>query len=181
MPSCRHPSSKPTGSNAAAETGPAKLWEASTGARALTGTALDVDAIVYVGSDQGLLAISPQGALLWKFPFPLMHAPPLIRTDRVIFITGGYGSFKSVSPEGKEVWDSTRGMIGFEGSPAIDQFGALYLANVVSDLWAYQPVALQSLVWNLNTEKFGGPGLPGDASTSMHSTASPVIGWDGDL
>lgn len=168
------------------QNGPSLKWDFAIGSRNVTGAALGSDGNIYVGSSEGLYAVSPDGKLAWQSPVLAgMHAPAVVAPDGIIYVTTSWGGFQSVNPDGTKRWDSRYGMIGFESSPTLGN-GVLYLANTVSDVWAFDPSAATPLVWELATSRAGmvnrAGALPGSASVNQaRSATSPVLGPDGNL
>jgi outer membrane protein assembly factor BamB len=167
--------------DATAKKGPLQKWAFSTGAQALTGAALGPDGAIYVGASDGLFAISAEGKFKWKYSVALgLHAPPAVAPDGTLYVASSWGGFETLNPDGTRQWESGHGMIGFDSSPAVGNRTA-YLANKVSDLWAFEPGKTNSLDWQIQTERgglgFNVPTLPGSASVNQaRSSASPVIG-----
>jgi hypothetical protein len=173
-------------SNEPTAKGPAQKWIFTVGVRNPTGAAVGSDGNIYVGSNEGLFAVSPEGKLAWQsLVLSGMHAPPAVAPDGIIYVTTSWGGFESVNPDGTKRWDSRYGMIGFDSSPTVGK-GVFYLANTVSDVWAFDPSAATPLVWSLSTARNGmvnnARTLPGSASVNQtRSAASPVLGPDGNL
>jgi hypothetical protein len=148
--------------------------------------ALGKDGIVYVAARDGLYAISPEGKLAWKYSvLQGMSAPPSVGPDGVIYVTSFWGGFESVNSDGSKRWNSGYGMIGFDSAPSIGN-EIVYLANTISDVWAFDPAHTPPLQWQIQTERSGmlssAPTLPGSASVSQtRSKSSPVIGPLGTL
>ncbi len=175
-----------TESSESTQKGPSLKWDFALGVRYVTGAALGSDGNIYIGSNEGLYAVSPDGKLAWQSPVLMgTHAPAVVAPDGIIYVTTSWGGFESLNPDGTKRWDSGYGMIGFESSPTLGN-GVLYLANTVSDVWAFDPFAAKPLLWELATSRAGmvnsASALPGSASVNQaRSAASPILGPDGNL
>jgi outer membrane protein assembly factor BamB len=172
-------------SSRAVPPGPRIQWQVSTGSKRLTGAALGGDGTIYVGSSDGLCAISATGKLLWKHPVSGgMWAAPVVGSNGAIYLTSSLGDVQSVNADGSSRWDSHYGLVAFQSPPVLSN-GVLYLANTVSDIWALKADSSDRELWTAQTERgvgFAGLTLPGTAlADKVRSATAPLVGLDGNL
>lgn len=105
---------------------------------------IGTDGTIYVGSDVDLLAIKPDGNLLWKYRIgEEIASSPAIGSDGTIYVRGRYNYLCAIDKNGNLVWRLTLGVNGGLGvsSPSIGKDGTIYTPGNVegSGLYAINP------------------------------------------
>jgi len=91
------------------------------------------DGTIYVGLDEGLFAVAPDGTLKWRFKTGRrrIFSPPAIGIDGTLFVGAARrtdGMFFALTPEGVEKWSTPiKGRL-FNTAPVVDAAGTVYLA-----------------------------------------------------
>jgi outer membrane protein assembly factor BamB len=138
---------------AAAGGGPTELWEYFSDHSAIGGIALGSDGTIYAGSRAAVLALSPDGTLLWK---AAANSPlfPVVGRDGSIYASSANGLIFGFSSAGAMTWNPRYGLIGFSAPPAAGDGGTLYFINTTGDIYAWQPQA-SAPTWSLSTVRPG--------------------------
>jgi outer membrane protein assembly factor BamB len=170
---------KNTGSSVEQKTGPRIKWQYKSAAMAVSHPAIGPDGTIYVGTHDGLLALSPDGKLLWKAGIG-EAGTPVISEDGTIYLDTWHGSLFGASKDGHLVWQPGYGLIGFNAPPALGANTTLYYLNNVSDIYAFRPKQSNEKFWSLDTFREGMLGaetvLPGSARVGVISTkAAPIL------
>jgi outer membrane protein assembly factor BamB len=101
------------------------------------------DGTIYVGFDDGLFAVDPDGTLQWLFPTDRrrIYSPPAIGADGTIFFGAARrtdGRFYAIDADGQEKWSTPVSGRLVNTAPVIDGAGIVYLA-AGSTLYAFRP------------------------------------------
>jgi outer membrane protein assembly factor BamB len=116
-----------------------ELWELvlerrRNGARAPNYTpVVGDDGTIYVGLDEGLFAVNPDGSLKWQFKTGRrrIFSPPAIGADGTLFVGAARrtdGMLFAVTPDGLEKWSTPiKGRL-VNTAPVVDGAGTVYLA-----------------------------------------------------
>ena len=164
--------------------GPRLKWQYKSKGSALSHPALSPDGTVYVGTSQGLQAISPDGKFLWEATLAGAGVP-VVSEDGTIYLGIHSGIMFGVSKTGQLVWRPGDGLIGFSAPPALAGDNTLYFMNTAADIYAYRPSLAEPRLWNLDTfrEGFLTPTvLPGTARTDgATSNAAPLLTRSGSI
>jgi hypothetical protein len=158
------------------------LWKFKSDNMGFTSIALGADGTVYAGANSSLYAVAPDGKLKWKKPLAGMLYLAA-SGDGTVYTASSYGLAYGISQDGKQIWDSKMGMIGFGAPPAIGGNRLVLYANTVSDLFAFDPGRTDSTLWSQYTFReglvSGKSVMPGRANVGQpHSNNSPVIWRD---
>ena len=154
-------------------------WQYKSAGMAVSHPAISPDGTIYVGTHQGLLALSPDGKLLWEAGIG-EAGTPVISEDGTIYLDTWHGSMFGASKEGQLVWRPGYGLIGFSAPPALGSNTTLFYLNNVSDIYVFQPKQSSEKLWSMDTFREGMLGastvLPGSARVGVISTkAAPVL------
>ena len=101
------------------------------------------DGTIYVGFDEGLFAVRPDGTEKWSFPTGKRHvySPPALGADGTIFFGAARrndGMLYALAPDGTEKWSTAVSARLINTAPAIDGAGTVYLA-ADRTLFAFHP------------------------------------------
>ncbi len=103
--------------------------------------AIAADGTVYIGAwNSYLYALSPEGALKWKFKTPIAFegivASAAIGADGTVYIGSNAGVFYGINPDGTEKWSyDTKSSL--PSSPAIGPDGTVYVGAWDNNLYAF--------------------------------------------
>jgi outer membrane protein assembly factor BamB len=171
-------------STSAKSAGPRLKWQYKSKGSALSHPALSPDGTIYVGTSQGLQALSPDGKFLWEATLAGAGVP-VVADDGTIYLDIRYGVMFGVSKTGKLVWRPGDGLIGFSAPPALGGDNTLYFMNTAADIYAYRPSLAQPRLWNLDTFREGvltPTVLPGTArADGVVSSAAPLLTRSGSI
>jgi outer membrane protein assembly factor BamB len=170
---------KQSGTPAAQNTGPHIKWQYKSAAMAVSHPAIGPDGTIYVGAHEGLLALSPDGKLLWQASIG-EAGTPVISENGTLYLDTWHGSLFGASKDGQLVWRPGYGLIGFSAPPALGANTTLFYLNNVSDIYAFRPKQSNEKLWSLDTFREGMLGadtvLPGSARVGGISTkAAPIL------
>jgi len=158
----------------AAKAGLRLKWQYKSTGSALSHPALAPDGTIYVGTNRGLLAVSPEGKLVWETTFDAANAP-VVSDDGTIYLDTWHGLLFGVGRGGQIVWRPGYGMNAFHAPPALGPATTLYYLNGSADIWAFQPKTSDRDIWHLETFREGMLGaatvLPGSARAGSSSSA----------
>jgi outer membrane protein assembly factor BamB len=165
--------------------GPHIKWQFKTSGNAVSHPALGSDGTIYIGSNKGLQAISPDGKLLWETTLGGVGTP-VVSEDGTLYLDIQHGLMFGVSKDGTLVWRPGYGLIGFGAPPALGANTTLYFLNNVSDIYAFQPKVSEEKYWSLETFRPGMLGtpnvLPGSAeSDGMVRHGAPLVTSNGSI
>ena len=101
------------------------------------------DGTIYVGLDDGLFAVSPDGQLEWSFPTGRrrIFSPPAIGADGTLFFGAARrtdGMFYAIGADGVEKWSTPVEGRLVNTAPTVDGAGTVYLA-AGKTLYAFHP------------------------------------------
>lgn len=121
-----------------------KLERRRNGARGPNYTpVIGADGTIYVGLDDGLFAVAPDGQQKWLFPTGRrrIFSPPALAADGTIYVGAARrrdGMLYAIHPDGTERWSTP--VLGrlFNGAPVVDGAGTIYLA-AERTLYAFHP------------------------------------------
>jgi large repetitive protein len=170
------------GGTAAGSSGPHLKWKFNTDNNSAVGSiVLGKDGTVFVGANNAIYAVAPDGTREWKTT--LAGFSYLAESDDgTLYVASSHGLAFSVLPNGTLSWNPRQGMIGFGSPPAIGRNGYVLFANTVSDLFAFRPDSSNSPEWSQGTFRPGiinvNSSLPGEASVGMNVRNSPAIWRD---
>jgi outer membrane protein assembly factor BamB len=123
--------------------------------------------------NEGLLALTPEGTLKWKF---LIGSPiastPAIAKDGTIYVAAGGGdqSVYAINPDGTLRWFFYRGgFMTLPSSPAISADGTMYIGSDDGNVYAIGKAGGGTWSYSLSQSLF------------IPSVWSPVIGLDGTI
>jgi outer membrane protein assembly factor BamB len=171
-------------STSAKSAGPRLKWQYKSKGSALSHPALSPDGTIYVGTSQGLQALSPDGKFLWEATLAGAGVP-VVADDDTIYLDIRYGVMFGVSKTGQLVWRPGDGLIGFSAPPALGGDNTLYFMNTAADIYAYRPSLAQPKLWNLDTFREGvltPTVLPGTArADGVVSSAAPLLTRSGSI
>lgn len=161
------------------KTGPRIKWQYKSAAMAVSHPAIGPDGTIYVGAHEGLLALSPDGRLLWQAGIG-EAGTPVISEDGTIYLDTWHGSLFGASKDGQLIWRPGYGLIGFNAPPALGANTTLFYLNNVSDIYVFRPKQSNEKLWSLDTFREGMLGaetvLPGSARVGVTSTkAAPIL------
>jgi outer membrane protein assembly factor BamB len=163
--------------------GPQLKWEYKSANSALSHPAVASDGTIYVGTNRGLQAVSPEGKLLWSTTMDSASVP-VLADDGNIYLDSWHGLAFGISHDGKIVWQPGYGLIGFSAPPALGPSRTLYYLNNTADIYAFA-AGRKDALWSLETfrEGFIKPTvLPGSVNRSnLPSKAAPAVAPDGTI
>ena len=136
-------------------------WVAQVGMVGSTCPAVGPDGSVYIVSDRGLVALSPDGAQKWVHDAYVIDCAPVVADDGTVYLTGNAGLL-AVNPDGTTKW--ARVLSSFLTLPALGPDGTIYAADCDTAV-AVRPDG--SLAWR--------------ASLPAYACATPVVGSDGTI
>jgi outer membrane protein assembly factor BamB len=137
------------------------LWSYSADSTITTSPALASDGTIYLGTGNGLYAITNAGSNKWTFPTPVASSPA-IASDGTIYFCSQDGNLYVVNPNGSQKWSYP--MEGGSGSPAIGPDNTIYVSGGFK-LHAVTPAGINK--WKSGI---------GDSGVS-----SPAVGPDGTI
>lgn len=154
-------------------------WTLKTPGAGVSHPALGADGTIYIGTSQGVQAVSPEGREIWQVTYGGAVGPPVVSDDGTLYVESGHGLVFGVSADGKVVWKPQYGLIGFGFPPALGPGPTLYYVNATSDIYAFQPEQSEKMTWSLETFREGmidntSP-LPGSARKGEGGQGSPAI------
>ena len=166
-------------------TGPRLKWKCNTRDTSLSHPALSPDGTIYVGAYRSILAVSPEGKLLWQTKLGGVLTP-VLSDDGAIYLSLRPGLIFGASRDGQLDWRPGYGLIGFAAPPALGPDTTLYYQNTVGDINAFQPKISDKELWSLETFRKANlgssPVLPGSARVGVISTdATPLVTRAGSI
>src|SRR5438105_4464437 len=102
----------------AAKSGLRMKWQYKSTDSALSHPAVAPDGTIYVGTNRGLIAVSPEGKLVWETTFDAANAP-VVSDDGTIYLDTWHGLLFGVGKDGQIVWRPGYGMNAFHAPPAL--------------------------------------------------------------
>lgn len=149
---------------------------------AVASIVLGKDGTIYVGANNAIYGIAPDGTRQWKTQLAGLHYLAA-GDDGTLYSASSHGLVFSVLPNGTLSWNPGQGLIGFGAPPAIGRNGYVLFANTVSDLYAFRPDSSASPEWSQGTFREGiiaaNSSLPGEARVGgAQSRNSPAIWRD---
>jgi outer membrane protein assembly factor BamB len=101
------------------------------------------DGTIYVGLDEGLFAVNPDGSVRWRYPTGRrrIFSPPALGADGTLFFGAARrtdGMFFAVSADGELRWSAPVTGRLVNTAPVVDGEGTVYLA-ADRTLWAFHP------------------------------------------
>jgi outer membrane protein assembly factor BamB len=161
----------------AAKSGLRLKWQYKSTGSALSHPAVAPDGTIYVGTNRGLVAVSPEGTLVWETTFDAANVP-VVSDDGTIYLDTWHGLLFGVNQHGQIVWRPGYGMNAFHAPPALGPATTLYYLNGSADIWAFQPKMSDRDIWHLETFREGMLGaatvLPGSARAGG-SSGAPLL------
>jgi len=164
---------------------PRILWSYTPGPDALSGIALAPNGGAHFAAADGIYALSPEGKLLWKAPFPsgAVIAAPAIAPNGTLYAASKAGNLFALDASGKLAWQSANTGHKFFTPPALGNGDALYVADEYTNLFAFLPSRSRDLIWKQMT--YSATGSSDDILLGSNSSygdaiwrSSPVIGAD---
>ena len=103
-------------------------WTFDAGKTWLSSPAVAADGTIYVSSETGLTALSPDGSVKWRFPAYNVISSPAVNDDGTIYFIGRLGLY-AVNPNGTALWPNPRTYSGYHGffSPVVQGSGVVYV------------------------------------------------------
>ena len=99
-------------------TGPRIKWQYKSTAMAISHPAISPDGTIYVGTHSNLVALSPEGKLVWQAGVG-EAGTPVVSEDGTIYLDTWHGFVFGVGKEGQVAWRPGYGLIGFNAPPAL--------------------------------------------------------------
>ena len=166
-------------------TAPHVKWTVKTDGMGVSHPAIAPDGTIYIGTNGGVQAYSPDGKQLWKLPLA-SPGTPVIADDGTLYFACNYGLVFGVSSAGKLIWRPQVGLSGFRTPPALSSDASLFYVNSPSDIYAFRPRQSESVYWSLQTFREGlldsANVLPGSAMVNSPSKGgTPVLLGDSTL
>ncbi|MBT3220301.1 MAG: PQQ-like beta-propeller repeat protein, partial [Proteobacteria bacterium] len=146
-------------------------WTYNTGS--CTSAAIADDGTIYVGTGDGLQAITPDGKNKWFTETDDIPRPPVIGSDGTIYAkTGGY-KLQAFNSNGQKKWSFETGFEDddlVDSSPTIGADGIIYINTVSGDLYAIKSNG--QVDWQYNDDTW-------EAMTSplISPTGAVYVGW----
>ena len=150
--------------------------------------ALGVDGTIYVGGSastddatiSGLLAVSPNGTMLWVFPTDSTLTSAAVGADGIIYLGTNDHNLYAVNPDGSLKWIFATGE-AISSSPAIGADGTIYLGSEDKNLYAINFDG--TLKWSLATEQFSLSSTVSNDGTIyvLGSTSLSAVNPDGTI
>ena len=103
------------------------LWKFNTQGSIYSSPAIGPDGCVYIGSNNGLYAISKNGSEKWRFSGNT-YSTPAIDTDNNLYMGSGKLLY-SINKKGKKNWEYKVGGWIYTSSPAIGNDGTIYIGS----------------------------------------------------
>jgi len=165
--------------------GPHLKWSVRADGMAVSHPAIAPDGTIYISSNSGVQAFSPEGKQLWKLTLA-SPGTPVIADDGTLYFACNYGLVFGVSSAGKLIWQPQIGLSGFRTPPALSSDASLFFVNTPSDIYAFRPRQSDSVNWSLQTFREGllssAIFLPGSARVDSASQGgTPVLLGDSNL
>jgi hypothetical protein len=116
----------------------------------ISSPAIASDGTIYVGSDNGLYAINPDGTIKWKLAGRSFNTSPAIASDGTIYLGIDYG-FCAINNNGTQKW-KIDGVFEY-ASPVVASDGTIYTLgfnNGVNSLYAVNPYG--TVKWKFDGE-----------------------------
>ncbi len=112
-------------------------WEFKTEGAIQSPPAIADDGTIYVGSDDHLYAVNPDGSLLWKYQAgDSVQTSPAIDSEGTIYFGSKDGNIYAMNKDGSLKWDyKTNGAICT--SPAISKEGYIFIGSKDFNLYAF--------------------------------------------
>ncbi|HKW87672.1 MAG TPA: PQQ-binding-like beta-propeller repeat protein [Candidatus Acidoferrales bacterium] len=144
---------------------------------------LGSDGTIYGSSNQGIIAVSPDGNLKWHAQYGSLSYTAM-GSDGILYAAEMHGLIFGVSPDGTVSWKPGYGLIGFHAPPAIGGRSTVLFANTTADLYAFEQGSATA-AWSQNTFREGAVGdnygLPGSARVGANNASSPVVYSDDSI
>ncbi len=183
-------------------------WGVNEDGASCSSPALAPDGTIYQATYDGLLlAISPQGGILWKFNIGReteIKSSPAIADDGTIYFGSRTRNLYAVSPAGALKWTfPTEGWV--DSSPAIAADGTIYFGSWDKNVYALNPSGTLKWKFAVGAIVVSSPAIAADGTlyfgafdskfyaltpdgrlkwtfaTSSEITSSPAIGADGSV
>jgi outer membrane protein assembly factor BamB len=101
------------------------LWSYNAGSDIATSPAIAPDGTIYIGTGNGLFAITNAGSNKWIFPM-WVGSSAAIASDGTVYVNSRDGKLCAVNPDGTQKWSYSTG--GGIGSPAIGSDNTIYIS-----------------------------------------------------
>ncbi len=145
-------------------------WRVPLAGPVYKGISVGSEGTLYIPSNNGITAISPDGEQLWVYDQGYrMNGPPAIGSDGTLYANSTYGRLHAISPEGNKLWEVYTGTRYL--SPVIDQTGNIYTVGY-SKISAHTSEGAQ--LWSKQATLTDGTGVPNTSNALS-------IGADGTL
>ena len=125
-----------------------KTGSGNAGAPPPNSVIIGSNGVIYVGSDEGITALNPDGSELWKEDYNSVQGPALSNDEKVIYFAGQsfIGALNSVN--GAEIWEFQVGSDALFG-PTIGSDGTIYQGSWDHYFYAINPNG--TLKWKYET------------------------------
>ncbi|MDO7976742.1 outer membrane protein assembly factor BamB family protein [Oceanotoga teriensis] len=121
-----------------------ETWSFDTGDWVSSSPAIGSDGTIYVGSNDNLYAINPDGTKKWTFETSVSSSPA-IGSDGTIYV-GSDDNLYAINPDGTKKWTFETSV---SSSPAIGSDGTIYVRSWDQKLYAINPDG--TLKWSFDT------------------------------
>jgi len=100
--------------------------------------AIGLSGTVYIGCDDGIHAVGPDGVQKWKFAIRATRNAPVVGADGTIYVSSSDNNIYALDPEGTLKWKfATRGRL--LSSPAVGADGSIYVISWDQNLYVLNP------------------------------------------
>ncbi|MCD4784860.1 MAG: PQQ-binding-like beta-propeller repeat protein [Candidatus Eremiobacteraeota bacterium] len=132
---------------------------------------VDSEGVIYVGTENRILCLNPEGKLYWQYELgdQVSTPPVLTNSGNMYFGTAQRGTLYCITNTGARLWDF-KGDSPITGTPSVDLEGNAYFANQDGNLFCVNPKGKKK--WCYSSKSFGflGGGM---------FNSSPAIGENG--
>lgn len=115
---------------------------------------VDQKGIIYVGTENRILCLNPEGKLYWQYELgDLVSTPPVLtNSGNIYFGTERKGTLYCISNSGARLWDF-KGDSPITGTPSVDLEGNAYFANRDGKLFCVSPKGKKK--WSYSSKSLG--------------------------